>query len=434
MFNIRSAPAVGWPLARLQWGFFLLTVGARCSQLAIAWWALAQTGSVSQLSLMVGSAMAAEALSKPLLGWIGDTYGKIRIVRSGNLIVLGASLFILWLSTSSEFHAVPLAFAMIVIGAVVGVQDPIQGSIIPELVSEHLVADAFRSKATLWSMALVMGPGIAGFLLSSGGVWATLVADVGAIATATLLSFCINQPDVAPSARENDAAVTKRRAFISQLPSEFSIVYRVRMERYLALFAMAINFFLAPFFAIIVPVYVKEVAMLPPWYAGIVDACFGIGILLGSRALPVHMQRHLPRDRMIMLGFLMLGANVLALGLNLSTWVQPVFFLLGGVGLVWINVNTSIVRSLATPAYFRNRMMAIISFVSQCASPLGNACVGAMVSFGGVFSTSLTTGALIVVLVCLVRKIPDIQLFMRMPDEELDGAYAKIYPEAFRVR
>jgi MFS family permease len=341
----------------LQWGFFLLAIGARCSQLAIAWWALAQTGSVNQLSLMVGSAMAAEALSKPLLGWLGDTYRKISIVQLGNLTVLASSVFIVWLSTLSEFHILPLTLAMMVIGTIVGIQDPIQGSMIPEFVSDQLVARAFRSKAMLWSMALVMGPALAGFLLSSVGVWATLATDAVAIATATLLSFSCSQH--AGAARDAHEMSGKRRCFNSRLRSEFSIVFKVRMERYLAIFAMAINFLLAPFFAVIIPVYVKEVAMLPPWYAGLIDACFGIGILLGSRALPIRMQALLPRDRMIMLGFLMLGANVLALGLNLPIWLQPAFFLLGGVGLVWVNMNTSIVRSLATPAHFRNRMMAI---------------------------------------------------------------------------
>ena len=425
------APAVGSPLLRMQCSFFLLNVGLRCSHLAIAWWTLEQTGSMQRFAWMMASATAAEALSKPLLGWMGDVYPKTRIVQYCNVIGVAAAVCTLWLSTLANFHCLPLTFLMMLSAALVGLRDPIQASLIPEFVPPVRVMKAVRMKAVLWSIALVLGPAIAGILLSSAGVRAALLADVILLLGAALLALSVRPVRVSHQARPVSGAGARRRPLIRGTHADFRTVYRIQMERYLALMAALFNFAFVPFFGVMVPFYVKDVMHFPAWYAGLVDACFGVGVLLGSRVAPSPKSTRLPRDRVVMLGFMMVGVNIIALGLKLPAAALPAFFLFGGAGLVWVRMNTGIVRTLATPAHFRNRMMATVYFVAECGGAAGNACIGPAIALLGVFPTAIVAGTYVVLLACLLRRVPNIRLFMRMPDDALEGTYAKIYPRAF---
>jgi DHA3 family macrolide efflux protein-like MFS transporter len=361
-------------------------MGARCSQLAIAWWTLEQANSVALLSIMSGGAMAAEVLAKPLLGWMGDRYSKLRLIQVGNGVAFLAGMITLALAVSGHFQVTILFGAVILTGAVVGVRDPLQSNMIPELLAPEKVASGFRMMAMLSSFSLILGPGVAGLLLSLYSIPITLAIDASLILAALLLIPAARFDR--PTATSPKTTATADRP-LALLTSGFKMVFHVRMERYLSLFAMAMNVMLYPFFTIAVPLYVKDVMLMQAWYVGFLDVFFGVGILLGSRRLlPCLARSSMSRDHAIMAGYGLLGLNLVAIGLSADVLILPCFFFCGGVGLIWINMNTSRVRCLATPERFRNRMVATISFLSQAASPIGALTAGLLL---GRFGVSVST-------------------------------------------
>jgi hypothetical protein len=47
-----------------------MVLGGRCNQLAVAWWALQESGSALYFANMIACSIAAEVIAKPLLGWL----------------------------------------------------------------------------------------------------------------------------------------------------------------------------------------------------------------------------------------------------------------------------------------------------------------------------------------------------------------------------
>ncbi|POA55145.1 MULTISPECIES: hypothetical protein [unclassified Pseudomonas] len=66
----------------LQLAALLNAVGARCGQLAIAWWILHKTGDALLFSASVAIATFADVLSRALCGWLGDEYDRQRLLAS----------------------------------------------------------------------------------------------------------------------------------------------------------------------------------------------------------------------------------------------------------------------------------------------------------------------------------------------------------------
>ena len=119
-------PALDRRLLKIQFSFLLVVLGGRCNQLAVAWWALQETGSAVAFANMIACSIAAEVLARPLLGWLGDKYNKILILRLASLTSVLSALWMVFLSATQLFNPWSVGALMLVSSAVAGVRDPLQ--------------------------------------------------------------------------------------------------------------------------------------------------------------------------------------------------------------------------------------------------------------------------------------------------------------------
>ena len=420
-------PVIDRRLLKVQFSFFLMVLGGRCNQLAVAWWVLQETGSALYFANMIACSIAAEVLARPLLGWMGDKYNKIRIIKLASWLSLTTALLMLMLSATGAFNPWTVGALMMLSSAIVGVRDPLQASIIPLFASDDKVSLAFRSKSVMSSLSMLLGPALASGLIYGFGITFALAADFFAILVAGLLIATIPSPIGAPDDSANPATANG----FSMIYSGFKVVYGVKVEFYLALIAMLINFALYPFFTLLIPLYVKDVIQYPVTYIGLLDASFGLGILLGSYKIIGWLSGLIPRDMCVSAGFALLGCNLLVFGTVTSSVIVTVAFFCGGVGLMLINIPTSSVRLLATPKSHRNRVFATVAFLSAAASPLGSFAMSTFIGQLGVAITITLLGAMVLLLSLLVLLIPDFKRFMRSQDTQLNDAYLDKYPAAF---
>ncbi|WP_339502897.1 MFS transporter [Pseudomonas silesiensis] len=421
-------PSIDRRLLKVQFSFLLMVLGGRCNQLAVAWWALQETGSALYFANMIACSIAAEVLSKPLLGWLGDKYNKILIIKLASWISLMTALFMVVLSATGLFNPWTVGALMMISSAIVGVRDPLQASIIPLFANDDKVSLAFRTKSVMSSFSILLGPVLASGLIYGFGITFAFAADFFAILIAGSLIATI--PSHLGVNGEDEK--TSGASGFSMIYSGFKVVYGVKVEFYLAIIAMLINFALFPFFTILIPLYVKDVIQYPVTYIGLLDASFGLGILVGSYKIIGWLSDRVPRDMCVSAGFALLGCNLLVVGTVSSSFIVPVAFFCGGVGLMLINIPTSAVRLLATPKLHRNRVFATVSFLSAAASPLGSFAMNTLIAYLGVELTITLLGIMVLLLSLLVFLVPDFKTFMRSQDTQLNDAYLEKYPEAFK--
>lgn len=425
--NAWGFPGTDRRLLKVQFSFLLMVLGGRCNQLAVAWWALQETGSALYFTNMIACSIATEVLAKPLLGWLGDKYNKILIIKLASWISLMTAFLMVGLSSTGLFNPWTVGVLMMISSAIVGVRDPLQASIIPLFASDDKVSMAFRSKSVMSSFSILLGPALASGLIYAFGVTFAFAADFFAILIAGVLIATI--PNHIGTTDQSEKASSA--SGFTMIYSGFKVVYGVKVEFYLAIISMLINFALFPFFTILIPLYVKDVIQYPVTYIGLLDSCFGLGILAGSYKIIGWLSERVPRDMCVSAGFALLGCNLLAVGTVSSSLILPIAFFCGGVGLMLINIPTSAVRLLATPKLHRNRIFATVSFLSAAASPLGSFAMNTLIASLGVAMTITLLGAMVVLLSLLVFLVPDFRTFMRSQDTQLNDAYLNKYPEAF---
>ena len=425
--NFRLIPGINRQLLKVQFSFFLMVLGGRCNQLAVAWWTLQETGSAVYFANMIACSIAAEVLARPLFGWLGDRYNKILILKIVSMLSAMTALVMLLLSVTGAFNPWTLGALMMIGSAVVGVRDPLQASIIPLFADDDKVSLAFRSKSVMYSFSTLLGPVLASGLIYGFGIAFALAADFFAILVAGALIATV---PTHTGATETDVKTRVTSGF-RMICSGFKVVYGVKVEFYLAMIAMLVNFALFPFFTILLPLYVKDVIQYPVTYIGLLDSCFGLGILAGSYKVIGWLGELIPRDLCVSAGFALLGGNLLVVGTVSSSVIVPLAFFCGGIGLMLINIPTSAVRLLATPKDHRNRIFATVSFLSAAASPLGSFAMNGMITTMGVALTITLLGVMVLLLSLLVFLVPDFKTFMRTRDTQLTDAYRVRYPSAF---
>ncbi|UZE17042.1 MFS transporter [Pseudomonas sp. B21-054] len=420
-------PGIDRRLLKVQFSFLLMVLGGRCNQLAVAWWALQETGSAFYFANMIACSIAAEVLAKPLLGWLGDKYNKILIIKLASWISLLTALLMVVLSATGAFNPWTVGALMMISSAIVGVRDPLQASIIPLFADDDKVSLAFRTKSVMSSFSILLGPVLASGLIYGFGITFAFAADFFAILIAGALIATIPCQIGATGQGEK----TQCASGVSMIYSGFKVVYGVKVEFYLAIISMLINFALFPFFTILIPLYVKDVIQYPVTYIGLLDSCFGLGILAGSYKIIGWLSDRVPRDICVSAGFALLGGNLVVVGIVSSSLIVPAAFFCGGVGLMLINIPTSAVRLLATPKLHRNRIFATVSFLSAAASPLGSFAMNTLIAYLGVALTITLLGVMVLLLSLLVFLVPDFKTFMRSQDTQLTDAYLDKYPKAF---
>lgn len=411
-------------LLKIQSGFFLLTLAGRCNQLAIAWWVLQQPERAGLLANLVAAAIAVEVVSKPLFGWLGDACKRLPIIRASTLVAAAVSALMFWLSLPGELPLLAISSLMMLSSAIIGIRDPLQAAIITDYCDPRCVADAFRVKAVLSALSLLLGPALGSALIYWQGVSATFAVDTLLVAFAAALVFRARSGSVKID-RSNDNP-------LRMILSGFRMVYGVKVEWYLALVSMCVNFAIFPFFTVLLPVLVKAELGRSVAYLGLLDCAFAAGILLGGNGSAFLHGNRLPRDMAIAFGFILLGGNLLAAGLLTSEYLLPLAFVAGGIGLMLVNIPSSTVRLLATPQAFRTRAFATVSFISAVANPAGSAVAGLSVPWMGVQPTITVLGVLVACLALMVFRIPGFKALMRTGDAQLEGIYPRRYPAAFK--
>lgn len=410
---------------------------------AVAWGALKGEGSTAAFGAVVALGSAAEVLSYLLLSWVGDAYERRRVVIWCNALTVAAMLLFGVAQVVGEHFLWVAAMAMVLLSVSSALRGSVQQSMLADVVSSDRLSAAIRLKTTLMTLAGFLGPFLgAGAVTFIGVSGATVLAAVLGIGGACLMSQVKVDSPPHSSVGAGAAGGLLKRAVVDASQGMLAL-YRVKVEFWLGVLAMATNLALYPFLSFLLLSLLKE-RSAAPWLFGVVDGAFGVGLFLGASLFVELLNRRMGRRNVMALGFALLGLPMLGAGV-----VQPVLerflfvsttasflllvpvFLLAGCGLMFINVNSTLVRSLASPKAFQARLFGAAAFLAGIAMPLGSALASALTLVVPLPSVIAILGAVAVLCAPLCLLIPELRSVMDMSDERLDKEYLRRYPGAF---
>ena len=282
-------------------------------------------------------------------GTLADRFDRrtlLLIFQSLNML-LAVVLALTW---ATDTLTVGLLAVLAVAGGILGTLSfpPFQAMVATTVPSRDLESAVAINSMSL-QIARFVGPAIAGFLLAAAGpTWvfgANAVSFVAVIAALATL----------PASRAVKSVAAVGRGAISEV---LRYVFGQRSLAAMIVLLLIAGLFAAPPVAFMVPALVRDNLGAGAGTLGALLAAIGSGSLVGSLAL-LRLSRRPNKGEPLLVGFVVTGAALAAIGASTNTWLSLVLGFVGGLGGALLVGLSTVVAQAMSSEEVRARVLAI---------------------------------------------------------------------------
>ncbi|MFA6584733.1 MAG: MFS transporter [Elusimicrobiaceae bacterium] len=420
--------ALGRDFWLFRFGQVISVIGESCGSVALAWWILDATGSAAKMASVIAPTMFVKIFLLPLFGPFGDKFPRKRIIIIADLwrgvltVAIAAMVFF-------KFFNLPLVITLYILHAIGGALfGSIASSIVPQLVTREQLPAAMRQEQAIMAGGSAVGGLAGGLLVTIFGIYGAFMLNAAAFLAAGYASLQIGANTRPPQTHEGHPLNIKN--WFEDMKYGFKIVAKIPVELWLGIVGAVLNLVAAPLI-VALPVLVKQVRNLPPWFLGALESSASVGSILGALSVGWLCKKIFP-DTSAVLGVIIVGIGIAALPWvpNPAMPVCMMFFF--GAGVMIMNIPVSTQMTLAMPDEYRARTGSVTGFMYQMAAPLGIAGAGVLIPGIGLNWTLLICGGALVVLGPALLLIPRFSELMRLSPEKTGSFYTENFPHAFK--
>jgi MFS family permease len=376
------------PLIGLLTSATISIFGTRMSALALPWFVLVTTGSVTRTGLVAFAEMTPYVLVGAVGGPFVDRVGPVRAAVAGNLAAAVA------VGTVPVLHAADLlAFGtLLAVVAVAGAAAGLAGAGLRVLVpaTGTLAGTPLERVAGLFDglsrLATLLGASVAGALLVVASAPVVLAIDAVTFAVCALILLGTVPASVQP--RQTASA-----SYLTDLRAGFGWLGRQRLLLGICLLVFVTNLVDQAWSAVLLPAWVRD-EIGDPGALGAIVTAFGIGAVAGN-ALFTWLGPRLPRRRTFAWAFLIAGPpHLLVLAVTPGLPAVLVVTALSGLTGGALNPIIGAVSYERVPTELRARVLPAINSLTWAGIPLGGLLGGWLAGIAGLTAALLVGGGI----------------------------------------
>ena len=375
MFAVLRHPAFRW----IWLGALISNTGNWMEAVAQSWLVQQQTGSPFMVELLAASEFVPHAVLMLAAGWLADHYNRRKLLLAGQsvMMVLGAVLAVAaHLGWATPWVIIAISFAE---GAAWASVTPSWQAVVPALVPRSELPSAIALNSAQFNTARLLGPMIAGALLSAAG--AAFVFDLNVVSFVGIVAVLalIRVPEAELAAAHTSGGELAQSGGIrpalrwaAREPGPRRII--------LGIFAFAL--LAAPVQGLMAPM-ADEVLHIGAHGYGILLSCLGAGAIAGALTL-ARLPRSYPRHHLIPISMLAFALCALVYGASRWPLLSGAALVVGGVFWVWSLASSTTAMQLLVPEGLRGRAMSVLALATTGPLPLGHLLGGTVAHAFGI--------------------------------------------------
>lgn len=361
---------------RLLWmGQIVSVTGSQMQSVAINWHVYLLTKSAFALGLVGLFKGVPIVLCSLMGGVVADALDRRRLMITTQTVML-LSATALALATLAGLQSVwPIYLLTAAASGATAFDIPARQALMPTLVPAKDFPNAVSLGLMVFSVAMIVGPAIGGFLLASHGPAAvyginavSFVAVIAALVAMRTSGRTIEQTEQAN--RVSYAALKEGLAFVWRTPV---IVQTMTLD------------FAATFFAsatALLPIFAAEILNVGARGVGLLAAAPAVGSVL-TALLIARSGGFRRQGRIVVWSVAVFGLATAAFGLSRVFWFSLLMLAVTGAADTVSTVLRQTIRQLATPNYLRGRMTSINMVFFMGGPQLGELEAGVVASLIG---------------------------------------------------
>ena len=356
----------------MLWAGSLLSWSSQWIQHAALGWAVYEiTGSGTLLGAVMGARAIPMILLAPVSGMAADRYDRRRLMQASQGLAAAISLAF-GAALALDAVSVWMLFAFTMLMGASNVMDrPARFTTAFELVPRELAVKAVSLNTIGFSMARVLGPMAAGFLIAAfGGAGTFFLQGILYAASGIMVLAVVFPPRAARrEARSPWAEMAEGLRFAASNPR----------TRVLLAVGLLPFFLLIPVFGTLYPIYAKDEFAAGPAGLGLLLTAVGVGGTLGG--FIANALGHAERQGLIQSVWVaVMAAAIVGVALSPSLLVAIVFSIIGGAAEMAHASSNMAMLQMSAPEQMRGRISALLmlnpAFISLgafIAGPLSDA-------------------------------------------------------------
>ena len=366
----------------------LSSIGTWAQQVAEPW-LLLSLGASSFVIGLDSFAMNAPVMLLTLVGGVlADRADRRQVIAFFQSLQMLCPVVIVALLIAGRVHAWEIIGLSVIVGITDALSMPSFQSIVPSIVKREEIGTGLALNSTQFNLSRILGPSIAGVLMSSVGVMACFV--VSAVSYVPFIGVALW---ILPrGARQRPAGGTPNR-------NPFSGVGAILREKHLRgalLTVLATSVLCAPLVTFS-PVLVKEAFQGDASRFSITVAAFGVGGVLGAIAL-LGIPAAADRRRISSVLALVCGLTLVLLALTPWFWGAVVLFALAGAAQTISNTAANTLVQVTAAPGLLGQTVSLYMLAMRGGISLGALLTGAAAGWFGVQHALLLDGVAAIVI------------------------------------
>ncbi len=291
-------------------------------------------------------------------------------------------------SLIQTWHVMLLSFFM---GTMNALDMPTRQSFIVEMVGKEDLMNAIGLNSTSFNAARIVGPVLAGLLISLAGIGVCFVVN-GASYFATLAALFLIRLPAKGTERVGIPVLSSMKEGLRYAWQERNIFAFLSIAAITSIFAYS--------YLPLMPVFARDVLSSGAFGLGGLMSAIGAGALVGALGVTT-MSSQGNKGRLVMVGNLILGLALIAFSLSQNYLISMAFLAWAGGAMVTQNISVNTIIQTSTSDSYRGRIMALYTMTFVGMAPLGSLLAGTLAQFLGA-PLAVLIGALITIIVVTI--------------------------------
>jgi len=339
---------------------FLMELAMQVLSVAIAW----QVYDIERTALALGLVGLSQFVPMFLLtlpaGELADRVDQRRVLAISQIVEASCAALFLACSLISPHNALPFYIILAVFGAARGFSEPSRQSLLPFLVHPDSLAKAIARSSSLFTLAVIIGPALGGFLFAAGPV-ATYSACLCAMGISAALTWTLGGRRIDRSQTRAASRWERVKEGIHFVRTRPVVLGAISLDLFAVLLGGAVA---------LLPIFARDVLHVGPTGLGLLRSAPAAGA-----ALVAFVLSHRPIERNsgthMFAAVAIFGLATVVFGLSKNFYVSLLALLVvGGSDMISVFIRSALLN-FATPDAMRGRVGAVYMLLVGASNELG---------------------------------------------------------------
>lgn len=377
---------------------FFLTMGIQMQSVIVGWQIYALSKDVLDLGL-IGLTEAIPFIAISLFsGHVADIFSRKKIILIASSCFLIITCFLLYCSIEQtiivqRFGTLPIFIAIACTGIIRGFLSAAYPSFITQLVPRKLYANASTWNSTIWHIASIVGPSIAGLIIAINYTTAYTIDILFIVLAIVSFVFISNHPQ--PKKEKKETIFQSIQAGIKFVFKNQLILGALSLDLFAVLFGGAVA---------LLPAFADKVLHAGAVELGFLRAAPAVGAVCMAFII-AYKPPTKNAGRNLFISVAAFGLSTVLFGLSTSFfWALFFLFLTGAFDNVSVVIRHTILQ-LSTPDEMRGRVSAVNGIFIGSSNEIGAFESGASARAFGLKPSIIMGGILTLLVVAITAKL-----------------------------